>query len=56
MYKLQRRAEEGESDGAYRLLECLVRLVWRSDELALPIKLLVLASEEVAERNLLELV
>lgn len=39
MYKLQRCAEE-ESDGSYRLLECRVRRVWRSDELALPIELL----------------
>jgi len=42
MYKLQRRAEEEELDGSYRLLECRVRLVWRSEELALPIGLLVL--------------
>lgn len=44
MYKLQREAWEGEdgSDVFYRLLECLVRLVWRSDELALPTELLVI--------------
>lgn len=37
LYKLYLEAEEADwSDGSYRLLECLVCLVWRSSELALP--------------------